>query len=771
MKRFILLFFLIIYPVFGLAKTVTIGLIADGPVMREVLPLALIKQEIIRLNTPDFSIQFPEHKVLQGKWDYQQIVSSIQQLNDDKEVDLILLQGLIASQAAANFPNPKKPMLSMLVADRVLQGFPFKNGKSNKKNFTYVSTSTSIEQELKAFHQLIPFKQLVLPIDPVIMRAMPKLKSMIDRIQQNMKFTVNFVTVSSSMTEVIDQWPAATDALYLPPHPRFSNQDIRDFADQLNQRNIATFSLLGRSDLELGFLATLNGRTIDELRFARRIALMTQSILLGQNASQLNVELEQTPKLALNMQTARTIGFSPSWRVLETAELLFNDSPQDQITHLTDAMHRAVAVNLELQADQYNIILAEDQVDQSRAPLLPQINIALSGSHIDQDHAGVQQAQHKADAEINLSQLIYAEKNWSAFDVSKLTKQSEDQVFKSRVLDVLRQVSVAYLQLLSAQATQQVRKANLEVSESNLELAKQRVKIGYSNRSEELRWQSVIANDRSTFYVSRAATEQAETELKRILHWPLANALYVSDKQLNEIFSSITDQRYLGLLDNAIKLEKYVQFEISRAKQNAPEIKQIELISQSAQRQLDAGNRAFYVPDVSLNAKFSHNLEQGGVGANNSFHQEDSWNVGVQAQLPLFSGGARSAEVSRARHALIQSRLSHADIEEKIAARVRTAIQKVKGSFPAIRLSRQAAEAARENYELVSDAYRSGTISITSLIDAQNALLASDLSAVNALYSFLIDWIEIQRSVANFDLILHEHGFDQWYQMINESIQ
>jgi outer membrane protein TolC len=68
---------------------------------------------------------------------------------------------------------------------------------------------------------------------------------------------------------------------------------------------------------------------------------------------------------------------------------------------------------------------------------------------------------------------------------------------------------------------------------------------------------------------------------------------------------------------------------------------------------------------------------------------------------------------------------------------------------------------------MVSDSYAKGVVSITSLIDAQDASLSADLSAIEALYSFMIDWVEIQRSAANFDLLLSEQGMESWYQELD----
>ena len=72
-------------------------------------------------------------------------------------------------------------------------------------------------------------------------------------------------------------------------------------------------------------------------------------------------------------------------------------------------------------------------------------------------------------------------------------------------------------------------------------------------------------------------------------------------------------------------------------------------------------------------------------------------------------------------------------------------------SYVNIDLSEQGAEAARKNLELVSDAYRQGTVSIIELLDAQNQSLFADLNANNALHDFLIDIMNVQRASGRFD--------------------
>jgi outer membrane protein TolC/ABC-type uncharacterized transport system substrate-binding protein len=770
--KLILLGFLFTFTNLIVAKTIHIGIISDGASQREILPFAQIKQEIINLNQGEFVIDFPADKSISANWQLDKIRAAIQTLSQDKTIDLIITDGLLSSHEAAHVTSLSKPVIATVVADRELQDLPYKNGTSNKKNFTYINSSRSVEQDIRQLYKLTPFKNLIIPTDPVLLEALPSLRSITTQVQKELGFNLTFLPVTNSLKQTLAEIPSNADAVYLPPLARFNNHSIQAFADGLIQKKLPSYSLLGRTELELGFMATSNGRKMDSLRFSRRIALMVQSILLGTDPAKLKVDLDHPPKLAINMKTAKAIGFSPKWKTLEMAELLFNNpNPNILPTSLSYAIHQAVAANLNLSSDQINVALAEDQVDNARSSLLPQINIGISGTHIDQDRAGAQQAERSADADIQLSQLVYSERSWSDFDVAKLLKNAEDASFQTRVLDVMSQSATAYLRVLLAQAAEQVRESNIKVSETNLELAEMRLKIGYSDRSEVLRWTSVIATDRRNVYAARADREQAETELKRLLHLPLNESIAISDDGIQNQIDMLQNEKFKGFFDNALNFNHFVSFEIDRALANAPELKQISHVYQSARRQLHAGKRAYYIPDVSVNARFGQNIDQGGVGTQNNNFKKDNWSVGFQASLPIFTSGARSAEVSRATHSMIQSQYQRENIQEVIEARVRSALQQTQGSFPAVRLSKDAALAAKENFTMVSDLYAKGQVSITSLIDAQNASLSANLAAVEALYSFMIDWVEIQRSVANFDLLLTEQGMENWYQELDAYYQ
>lgn len=751
------------------SQSVQIGIVLDGSVKRELLPLNQIKKEIKDLTAGEFNIEFPDDKVVDGGWTVDGIESAIKKLLDDPEIDIIITNGLLSSHKASQFKTLNKPVIAPVVADRILQELPYKNGTSGKNNYVYISHNKTVAQDLTQFHALTPFKHLGIVVDPLFIKALPELKNTTYNVQEALGFELSFLPVFNSPEDTLNDLSEGVDAIYVPPLFRFDETEMKTFANTLIEKKLPSFSLIGRVELKLGLLATLSGRNIDETRYARRIALYVQSILLGTNASSLNVELEQPTKLAINMKTANAIGFSPKWQFLEIADLLYeNDIVQKAPISMVDSIRQALDANLSLQIDRIDLKLAKDNINSARSPLLPQLNLGAGVTQIDRDRAGISQAQRTSDTELTASQLIYSENSRSGYEVAKILEQAQNAALETSMLDIISANATTYLQLLLAKATEKIRRSNLDVTETNLELAEARLKIGYTDRSEVLRWKSQIATDRRNLYSAQSIREQAETELKRQLNLTLSEPIVVTDNGIAELLTILDSERFNRFFDNPLSFNIFTEFEIERALNNSPELRQTDFIIASNERQLRAAERVYFIPDVSLNTQYGRNIERGGIGSNNNNLQDDNWSVGIQATLPLFSGGARKAEVSRANNTLVQSRYQKENVKEQIESRIRTAIQSASASYPAIRLSNDAAKAAIENLSLVTDAYSKGAVSITDLIDAQDAALAAKLASVEAQYTFMIDWVEIQRAVANFDLLLTTDGFEKWYRELDE---
>jgi outer membrane protein TolC len=125
----------------------------------------------------------------------------------------------------------------------------------------------------------------------------------------------------------------------------------------------------------------------------------------------------------------------------------------------------------------------------------------------------------------------------------------------------------------------------------------------------------------------------------------------------------------------------------------------------------------------------------------------------LNASVPLFEGLGKFAQKAQAHKELESLKLQRRSLVEKVEQRVRSAMHLAGASRAGIKLSQDAAEAAKKNMELVTDAYSRGAANILDLLDAQNAALTADLAAANALYDHMLDLMEVERAIGKFCIL------------------
>jgi len=182
-----------------------------------------------------------------------------------------------------------------------------------------------------------------------------------------------------------------------------------------------------------------------------------------------------------------------------------------------------------------------------------------------------------------------------------------------------------------------------------------------------------------------------------------------------------------------------------------------------------SARRAFFIPDIAAVGIASDQFSRGGAGSERTplTPNNSAWFVGIQATIPIFSGGALKARLSESRHQLKQLDAQRDATVDAVDARARSVLARIPSSYPAIALSGEAAAAADENYTKVADAYARGVVSITDLISAQDASLNAELTQAQATFTFLIDFADTLRVSNSFDVLLDPQTREPWYSAVD----
>jgi outer membrane protein len=745
---------------------VNVAIVTDGPSERVTSLRALFLDEMRTVNGGEFDIRAPGDLQIDGDWTLAGVRQALDRVLDDSRTGLVVTLGVMASHLAAHRANLTKPVLAPFVTNHTLQNLPYKDGASGKDNLSYVSLDVDIQRDLKVFRGIVPFTQLAFMLDNATAEAVPGIHEKVVQAARELGIKVTYIVVESSAEQAFAAVPTDTQAVYVGPLLRLSSDQYQRLIVGLIKRHLPSFAFAGKSDVERGLLVGV-GPPLQMERLARRVALNARRILLGEKPSTLPVAFAREEGLTINMRTARAIGFSPSWRLLTSAELLHDEAEVNvPPLSLTDAVREAVKLNLDLRIAQTNVAAGKENIRQARSALLPRIGIGGRHNTIEEDDAAAIPggAERTTSGSIRLDQTLYSEPAWANLTVQKQLQTARESDREQVRLDIVLDTAQAYLNVLRAKTNERVQKDNLRLTRSNLEMARARRRIGTAGPSEVYRWESEIANAQRAVVEAQSQLHVTQISLNVLLHRPLEAAVSTVDVGLDEPVLIASQKRLYALIDNPADFRLLRDFLVKDAFAAVPELQQLDALISAQERTLVSAERAFWSPTVSLQADRSEIFARSGTrGPAIPGVDDHESSLSLQLSLPLVTSGARGAQKQKAFEELAGLRLQRQAVAVRVEQRVRAALYNARAAYTAIRLSRDAAAAAESNLDVVRSAYSRGAISILDLLDAQNAALVADLRSSTAVYNFLRDLMEVERASARFDFFLTPQDQSDWF--------
>ncbi len=754
------------------AQVVNVGIVVDGPIEHTSWSPELFKDELVTLTKGEVEVRFPDTYYVDGGWSAERIAAALKRLQQNPNVDMVLALGYVSSAVAALSTPLRKPTFAPFVMDADLQGLPKKNNSSGVKNLNYLSGQADFVRDLKKLKSVADFETVVALVDKAHYDAQPELIRRAREVAAAGGVELRFVLQRRRNEDLAAKLPVDTDVVVVTDLARLDANAMKRLITALIDKRLPSYSLLDSQLVEQGLLMA-EAPSSDWRRLARRNALNMHAVLRGESAEDQPVTFKSKRRLTLNMATARAIGIFPRFDIVNEA-ILLNEEPEPtgRPLSLSTVALEAVSVNLDLRASAFGVEAGRADIDEARAGLFPRLNADLSHAQFNNNGTAVRSgaiAERSTAAALTLRQLLYSDRVRANVEIQRYLQNNREALNRQLELDIIQDATLAFLNVLKAQTFVHIRRENMNLTRTNLELARDRQRIGVANPAEVFRWESELATSRQELLVAQAQLQQARDALNRLLHRPLKESFIARPATLEDPSLLVSRQELFDYVNNDRAFQLMGEFIIREGIAASPELVSLEALVAVTQRELKTNRRAYWSPTVRLQGEVTNVLDENRI-AGLPADDDTDWMIGINASLPLFEGGARRARVSGSQLELDQRQAQRDATRERIEQRIRVSLHAIEASYPSIQLSKDAATAARKNLELVTEAYSRGAVSILDLLDAQNAALVAEESATNAVFDFLIDLMNLQRGFGQFDFFLDDNGLNDWLERLKKYI-
>ena len=309
---------------------------------------------------------------------------------------------------------------------------------------------------------------------------------------------------------------------------------------------------------------------------------------------------------------------------------------------LNDAIEQALHNDPTYLAAQANADASRARFSQAFARLMPQLTASANTNDNRRDYALLNnrgntttERYNSHGVQVNLTQpLLHAEKYFALNQADLLVNQADYQLLAAEQ-DLLIRLVQAWLDIRQARNAVLASDSKLAAGQKELDLAQRALQKGVMSMTE-----LEAAQARRDQAQSEQVTAQTEYSFRlAVLEQIIGQEVRPTDLPLNTLLS----ERYASLKPEQSTAEEW----IAQAENGSPAIL-------AARRALDAANeevskqRAGHLPTLDMLASYNNATQGSGLTGGQTGFRNTVNSVGVQLNVPLFSGGEQSAKVGEA---------------------------------------------------------------------------------------------------------------------------
>ncbi|QDP02261.1 outer membrane channel protein TolC [Thalassotalea sp. PS06] len=421
---------------------------------------------------------------------------------------------------------------------------------------------------------------------------------------------------------------------------------------------------------------------------------------------------------------------------------------------LKEIYQLALANDPTVQKAKAQYLASEERITQARSVLLPQVNGSAGYTSSSQESpsilstiAGVEEEfrvttdRDVFDYGLSLSMQLYHHNSWITLETSKKAAHQFDLNYQFAKQQLITRVTTAYFDVLAAQDGLEFAIAEKNAIERQLEQTKQRFSVGLTAITDVHEAQAQYDNSVAEEIRAQNAVYQAEEILREI-----------TGKYPREL-DTLNTERFSAVMPTPGSADSWQQL---------AEAKNLQLINQKVAVDIAKENidLAFsgHLPTLSLSGSYGFSSTDQdndptvfpgtdiSTGQTLSGSETDTNSIGVQLNVPIFSGLRTSAEVDEAKHLYVSANQDLQITYRAVVRESRSAYNTIVATISGVKAFEQSVISAESALKATEAGFEVGTRTIVDVLDSTRNLYNAKRNLSTTRYQYIINMLLLKEA-------------------------
>ncbi len=434
-----------------------------------------------------------------------------------------------------------------------------------------------------------------------------------------------------------------------------------------------------------------------------------------------------------------SLAIAVSWAT--NAMALDTPAPLSNQNGLVSVYQEAVGNNADLAAARANYSAQKEVVPQARAGLLPNLSGGAESSNVRTsiDRPSMTTTRSAMVYQATLAQPLFRIDRWFQLKAAESVNEQAALQLSATEQNLILQSANNYFSVLRAQDTLAATKAEEAAFKRQLDQSRERFDVGLSDKTDVLQSQASYDTARANRMLAQRQVEDAFEAL-----------VTLTNRQYNAIEGMRHSLPILPPTPNDAKAW------VDTAAQQNLNLLASNFAVDAAQETLKQ-RKAGHAPTVDAVAQYkTGDNDAFGLTNPNALNQRyggpvNQTTVGIQLNIPIYSGGLTSSQVRESYSRLDQTEQQREQLRRQVVENTRNLHRAVNTDVEQVKARKQSIISNQSALEATEIGYQVGTRNIVDVLDAQRQLYNSVRDYNNSRYDYILDNLRLKQAAGTLN--------------------